>query len=144
MLTQQKLGSVTSESSDLSLVLFDEIEKAAPSLTRLLMGVLDKALLRLGDNTTVNFERALIFLTSNLGAREMHSHLKPGFGFEALAADASGISLHKLHHIGMGARHRGQPVVMLIADRDIRVLTPNGEPLRHLTLDPTRDYQPQT
>ena len=106
MLTQQKLGSVTSESSDLSLVLFDEIEKAAPSMTRLLMGVLDKALLRLGDNTTVNFERALIFLTSNLGAREMHSHLKPGFGFEALAADASGVSVNKLHYIGMGAVRR--------------------------------------
>jgi ATP-dependent Clp protease ATP-binding subunit ClpA len=106
MLTQQKLGSVTSESSDLSLVLFDEIEKAAPSLTRLLMGVLDKALLRLGDNTTVNFERALIFLTSNLGAREMHCHLKPGFGFEALATADSGASLHKLHHIGMGAVRR--------------------------------------
>lgn len=51
----------------------------------------------------------------------------------------------KLHHIGMGARHRGQPVVMLIADRDIRVVTAEGgELLRHLTLDPTRDYQPQT
>ena len=50
----------------------------------------------------------------------------------------------KLHHIGMGARHRGQRVVMLIADRDIRIVTPDGEPLRHLTLDPTRDYQPQT
>ena len=46
MLTQQKLWSVTSESSDLALVLFDEIEKAAPSMTRLLMGVLDKAVLR--------------------------------------------------------------------------------------------------
>jgi transposase InsO family protein len=50
----------------------------------------------------------------------------------------------KLHHIGMGARHRGQEVVMLIADRDIRIVTPDGETLRHLTLDPTRDYQPQT
>ena len=50
----------------------------------------------------------------------------------------------KLHHIGMGARHRGQQVVMLIADRDIRIVTPDGELLRHLTLDPTRDYQPQT
>src|SRR6267143_552948 len=45
MLTQQKLASVTSERSGLSLVLFDEIEKAAPSLTRLLLGVLDKATL---------------------------------------------------------------------------------------------------
>jgi transposase InsO family protein len=50
----------------------------------------------------------------------------------------------KLHHIGMGARHSGQPVVMLIADRDIRIITPDGELLRHLTLDPTHDYQPQT
>ena len=57
MLTQQKLSAVTSEGSNLSLVLFDEIEKAAPSMTRLLLGVLDKATLRLGDNTTVNFER---------------------------------------------------------------------------------------
>ncbi len=50
----------------------------------------------------------------------------------------------KLHHIGMGARYRHQPVVLLIADRDIRIVTPDGELLRHLTLDPTRDYQPQT
>ena len=51
----------------------------------------------------------------------------------------------KLHHIGMGARHRGRPVVMLIAGRDIRVVTvEDGELLRHLTLDPNRDYQPQT
>src|SRR3984893_4943578 len=103
MLTQQKLTSVTTESSDLSLVLFDEIEKAAPSMTRLLMGVLDKAALRLGDNNTVNFERSLIFLTSNLGAREMRDRLRPGFGFEAITGGSSGATLQKLHHIGMGA-----------------------------------------
>src|SRR6185503_12765030 len=56
MLTQQKLNSVTSEKSTLSIVLFDEIEKAAPSMTRLLLGVLDKATLRLGDNTAVGSE----------------------------------------------------------------------------------------
>ena len=51
----------------------------------------------------------------------------------------------KLHHIGMGARHRNRPVVMLIADRDIRVVTAeDGELLRHLTLDPSRDYQRQS
>ena len=75
MLTQQKLNAVTSETSNLSLVLFDEIEKAAPSMTRLLLGVLDKAVLRLGDNTSVNFERTLIFLTSNLGAAAMRKEL---------------------------------------------------------------------
>jgi len=63
-------------------VLFDEIEKAAPSMTRLLLGVLDKATLRLGDNNTVNFEKSLIFLTSNLGARAMMKQLGPGFGLE--------------------------------------------------------------
>jgi ATP-dependent Clp protease ATP-binding subunit ClpA len=104
MLTQQKLGAVCSESCDLALVLFDEIEKAAPSMTRLLMGVLDKAVLRLGDNSTVNFERTLIFLTSNLGAREMRDHIRPGFGFQA--AVSGGGSAQKLHQIGMGAVRR--------------------------------------
>ena len=51
MLTQQKLNAVTSDKSSLSIVLFDEIEKAAPSMTRLLLGILDSANLRLGDNT---------------------------------------------------------------------------------------------
>ncbi len=82
MLTQQKLNSVTSERCGLSLVLFDEIEKAAPSLTRLLLGVLDKGVLRLGDNSTVNFEKSLVFLTSNLGAREMWKEISPDFGFQ--------------------------------------------------------------
>lgn len=83
VLNQQKLNAVTSERCGLSIVLFDEIEKAAPSLTRLLLGVLDRAILRLGDNTVVNFENSLIFLTSNLGAREMIKEINPEFGFEA-------------------------------------------------------------
>src|SRR5271170_5461190 len=83
MLTQQKLNAVTSEKSSLSLVLFDEIEKAAPSMTRLLLGVLDKGVLRLGDNSTVNFEKSLVFLTSNLGAREMLREINPDFGFQS-------------------------------------------------------------
>jgi ATP-dependent Clp protease ATP-binding subunit ClpA len=52
MLTQAKVNSVASEASDISLILFDEIEKAAPSMTRLLLCILDKATLRLGDNTS--------------------------------------------------------------------------------------------
>lgn len=82
LLTQVKLNAVMSEENNLSIVLFDEIEKAAGSLQRLLLGVLDKATLRLGDNSTVNFERSLIFLTSNLGAREMARELRPEFGLE--------------------------------------------------------------
>ncbi len=48
----------------------------------------------------------------------------------------------RLHHIGIGRDHHGRRVIMLIAALDIRIITPNGELLRHLTLDPTRDYQP--
>jgi ATP-dependent Clp protease ATP-binding subunit ClpA len=101
MLTQQKLGAITSESSTLSLVLFDEIEKAAPSMTRLLLGVLDKATLRLGDNASVNFERTMIFMTSNLGAPAMRKEIRPDFGFERLVGgERSGLA-KKLEGIGM-------------------------------------------
>jgi len=107
MLTQQKLSGVTSEGSNLSLVLFDEIEKAAPSMTRLLLGVLDKATLRLGDNTTVNFERSMIFLTSNLGAEAMRKELFPDFGFEGLASAEGRKNVpSKLEKIGLGAVRR--------------------------------------
>ena len=50
----------------------------------------------------------------------------------------------RLHHIGIGRAHKHTPVTLLVADLDIRVIaTQTGELLRHLTLDPTRDYQPQ-
>jgi ATP-dependent Clp protease ATP-binding subunit ClpA len=103
LLTQQKLNAVTSERSNLSIVLFDEVEKAASSLSRLLLGVLDKASLRLGDNTAVNFERSLIFLTSNLGAREMLRYLKPAFGFQPGEQRSEDEIGSKLQSIGMAA-----------------------------------------
>lgn len=82
MLSQQKLNAAASEQCGLSIVLFDEIEKAAESMRRLLLGVLDKASLKLGDNTTMNFERSLIFFTSNVGVREMERG-RVGFGEKA-------------------------------------------------------------
>ncbi len=111
MLTQQKLNSVTSEKCGLSLVLFDEIEKAAPSMTRLLLGVLDKGLLRLGDNSTVNFEKSLVFLTSNLGAREMMKEINPEFGFQSARQGRGTVrSASKLQGIGLSAvRKRFSP-----------------------------------
>src|SRR6266568_367992 len=110
VLTQQKLNSVTSEKCALSIVLFDEIEKAAPSMTRLLLGVLDKATLRLGDNTAVNFEKSLVFLTSNLGAREMLKEINPNIGFQS-ATLKSQVELNcKLESIALGAlRKRFSP-----------------------------------
>jgi ATP-dependent Clp protease ATP-binding subunit ClpA len=112
MLTQQKLSSVASESCGLSLILFDEIEKAAPSMTRLLLGVLDKATLRLGDNNTVNFERTLIFLTSNVGSREIRKEIAPDFGFESMtprAAASTKGAAHRLDAVGMRAVKRRFP-----------------------------------
>jgi len=87
MINQTKLNAVASERSRLTIVLFDEIEKAAGSLARLLLGVLDKATLKLGDNTTVHFDHSLIFLTSNLGAREMARQTVARFGLAAGAGD---------------------------------------------------------
>ena len=110
MLTQQKLNSVTSEKCNLSLVLFDEIEKAAPSMTRLLLGVLDKGILRLGDNTIVNFEKSLVFLTSNLGAREMMREINPDFGFQSVKSPERADLTGKLQNIAlMSVRKRFSP-----------------------------------
>jgi CheY-like chemotaxis protein len=110
MLTQQKLNAVTSEKCSLSLVLFDEIEKAAPSMTRLLLGVLDKGVLRLGDNSTVNFEKSLVFLTSNLGAREMMREINPEFGFQSVRPAERADLTKKLQGIGLNAvRKRFSP-----------------------------------
>jgi len=106
MLTQAKLNGLTSDRSSLAIVLFDEIEKAAPSMTRLLLGVLDKATLRLGDNNVVNFERSLIFMTSNLGAKEMMREINPDFGFQAMTGTHSGDVSRKLESIGMHAMRR--------------------------------------
>jgi ATP-dependent Clp protease ATP-binding subunit ClpA len=102
-LTQQKVNAASSEACDLSMVLFDEVEKAATSMTRLLLGILDKASLRLGDGTTVNFEKTLIFLTSNLGARSMAKEINPGFGFESLHPQDKDGHKQKLEGIGMRA-----------------------------------------
>src|SRR5437870_11561439 len=110
MLTQQKLNAITSEKCHLSLVLFDEIEKAAPSMTRLLLGVLDKGLLRLGDNSSVNFEKSLVFLTSNLGAREMMREINPDFGFQSVKQAARDDITSKLQNIALvSVRKRFSP-----------------------------------
>jgi ATP-dependent Clp protease ATP-binding subunit ClpA len=107
VLTQQKLNAAASEGCDLSIVLFDEIEKAAPSLTRLLLGVLDKGTLRLGDGAAVNFEKAVVFLTSNVGASEMSKQLRPDFGFEH--AEPRGATISRLDAIGAHAVRKNFP-----------------------------------
>ena len=80
-LSQEALNQYHTESVKLSVVLFDEIEKASDALWNLLLGILDKATLTLGDNRRVDFSQAMIFMTSNLGAAEMNSMLRPKLGF---------------------------------------------------------------
>jgi len=109
ILTQANIDAVTTPDSDLAVILFDEIEKAAPSFTRLMLGVLDKGLIRLGDNNTSNFERTLIFFTSNIGASEMMKEMQEGIGFRGKAADPDGLA-KRIEHVGVAAvRKRFSP-----------------------------------
>ena len=48
----------------------------------------------------------------------------------------------RLHHIKVGRRHAGTRVLMLVAGLDVRIVSEDGELLRELVLDPSRDYQP--
>jgi len=81
MLSQENLNSMHTDDVKLTLVLFDEIEKASDSLWQLLLGILDKATLTLGDNRRVDFTQTIVIMTSNLGAREMAEFISGGIGF---------------------------------------------------------------
>src|SRR5687767_2058430 len=87
MLTQENLDRMHTDDMKVSLVLFDEIEKASDSLWQLLLGILDKATLTLGDNRRVDFSRTIVIMTSNLGAREMSDMISGGIGFTPTKTD---------------------------------------------------------
>lgn len=109
LLSQETLNQYHSEKIKLSFVLFDEIEKASDSLWNLLLGILDKASLTLGDNRRVDFSSSLIFMTSNLGASEMDALMRPGMGFHsnALPSDQDPEGLAKrIKSAGVGAARR--------------------------------------
>jgi len=133
MLSQEALNLFHTENVKLSFVLFDEIEKASDALWNLLLGILDKAVLTLGDNRRVDFSRAIIFLTSNLGAVEMNSLLRPNLGFaarEAERARPSGVLDEKLNEkvsrAGFdAARRKFTPEFMNRIDRTV-VFKPLG------------------
>jgi len=86
LLSQEVLNQYHTDTIKLSFVLFDEIEKASDALWNLLLGIMDKATLTLGDNRKVDFSRAMIFMTSNLGASEMSALMSPRLGFHAAVA----------------------------------------------------------
>jgi ATP-dependent Clp protease ATP-binding subunit ClpA len=104
ILSQQELDRYHTANSKISLVLFDEIEKADDALWHLLLGVLDKAELTMGDNSKTDFARTMIFMTSNLGAREMQDMVTQGLGFSQ--PGASGPKASQMARVGVSAARR--------------------------------------
>ena len=83
VITQEALAQYHTENLKISFLLFDEIEKASDALWQLLLGILDRAILTLGDNRRVDLSQAMIFMTSNLGAGEITDLMTGGMGFAA-------------------------------------------------------------
>jgi ATP-dependent Clp protease ATP-binding subunit ClpB len=81
LITQEALSANHTDKLKLSFLLFDEIEKASDALWQLLLGMLDKATLTLGDNRRVDLSQTVIFMTSNLGAGEITELMGGGYGF---------------------------------------------------------------
>src|SRR5258706_235462 len=109
VLSQEVLNQHHTDKTKLSFVLFDEIEKASDALWNLLLGILDKAALTLGDNRKVDFSSAMIFLTSNLGAAEMSSLISPRLGFHVPSFDGpgcNGILSTRISRTGIDAARR--------------------------------------
>ena len=135
LLSQEVLQQHYTDKIKLSFVLFDEIEKASDSLWNLLLGILDKATLTLGDNRRVDFSRAMIFMTSNLGAGEMNSILRPNLGFAASEVErkcaegvVDGNLTEKISRAGVeAARRKFTPEFMNRIDKVV-VFRPLGEP----------------
>ena len=81
LITQDALSASHTDKLKLSFLLFDEIEKASDALWQLLLGMLDKATLTLGDNRRVDLSQTVIFMTSNLGGGEITELMGGGYGF---------------------------------------------------------------
>jgi ATP-dependent Clp protease ATP-binding subunit ClpB len=134
LLSQEALNQYQTETLRLSFVLFDEIEKASDTLWNLLLGILDKASLTLGDNRRVDFSRTMIFMTGNLGAREIESLVRPKLGFAPAAAAAASVSPApcvgedtRISQVGIeAARRRFSPEFMNRLDKVV-VFNPLGD-----------------
>lgn len=107
LVTQEVLDRHYTEKLKISLVLFDEIEKASDTLWQLLLGILDKGTLTLGDNRRVDFSHSLIFLTSNLGSQEISRLMSGGLGYTSscLSDDDEGLD-QKIYRIAVDAARR--------------------------------------
>lgn len=133
MLTQENLDRSHNDTHKLSLLLFDEIEKASDALWQLLLGILDKATLTLGDNRRVDFSRTIVILTSNLGAREMSELISGGIGFAPKSGVIDGEVDQKIYRTALeAARRKFSPEFMNRIDRVVVFRSLRDEHLRQI------------
>lgn len=132
LLSQEVINQHHNDQVKISFILFDEIEKASDALWNLLLGILDKATLTLGDNRKVDFSKTMIFMTSNLGASEMSALVSPRLGFGrgqgvAEGADTLEDMAKKMSRSGVeAARRKFTPEFMNRIDKVV-VFKPLGE-----------------
>ena len=135
LLTQENLTKYYTERDPFTLVLFDEIEKASDSLWQLLLGVLDKATLRLGDNRGVDFSHTMIFMTSNVGTREIGNLTEGSIGF--VSAKSPGLKSDELDQkiyqmTAEAARRKFSPEFMNRIDKVVVFRRLNDDQLRQI------------
>jgi ATP-dependent Clp protease ATP-binding subunit ClpB len=106
LLTQEALNQWHTDELKLSILLFDEIEKASDSLWQLLLGILDKATLTLGDNRRVDLSQCIIIMTSNLGASEVNDLINGSMGFSPTPAEMDARLDDKINRTAVGAARR--------------------------------------
>jgi len=133
LITQETLEQHYTEKVRVSLVLFDEIEKASDAVWQLLLGILDKATLTLGDNRRVDFSHSLIFLTSNLGSQEMTKLVSGGLGYTSGPQHDDEEVDQKIYRTAMeAARRKFSPEFMNRIDKVLVFRSLKGEHLEKI------------
>ncbi len=133
LLTQEALNQWHTETLKLSILLFDEIEKASDSLWQLLLGILDKATLTLGDNRRVDLSQCIIIMTSNLGASEMSNMVDGGLGFVNKPTEVDAAFDDKINRSAVdAARRKFSPEFMNRIDKSVVFRTLRAEHLQEI------------
>ena len=133
LLTQEALNQWHTETLKLSILLFDEIEKASDSLWQLLLGILDKATLTLGDNRRVDLSQCIIIMTSNLGAGEMSNMVDGGLGFAQKVTQVDASFDDKINRTAVdAARRKFSPEFMNRIDKSVVFRTLRSEHLQQI------------
>jgi len=133
LLTQEALNQWHTDRLKLSILLFDEIEKASDALWQLLLGILDKATLTLGDNRRVDLSQCIIIMTSNLGAGEMTNLVDSGFGFAPKVTQIDASLDEKINRTAIeAARRKFTPEFMNRIDKVVVFKTLRPEHLEQI------------